>query len=325
MITIKYYFKTIIKMIMIRFHLNNENKGSVAGIQLKGKWKNVSLPINVSSSFIAESGNFTFDGEKLQAVVNANGVQLEKLGPNIQKLVIRTQRDENGELSFNGSAKTASGNLKLSGSMLEANNKYQLDNLYLTGSNFTLVRKPQAHIIVTPNLAFVRKNQIMTSEGTVKIPTANIQLHNVKNTLALFSNMFGASNNVMSASGNVDLKFGKSVWMHGYGLNAHVTGELSLRDLSNKKIIANGELNVLQGNYGSLKRKMALSGGRLKFNNHDFDNPELDLDIKKRSFSVNSSRKIIGRLQKLFNDSNMKTKHRKLKAASDKVAFNEAQ
>jgi autotransporter translocation and assembly factor TamB len=113
--------------------------------------------------------------------------------------------------------------------------------------------------------------------------------------------------------------------MHGYGLNARVTGDLSLRDLSNKQIVANGELKVLQGNYGNHKQKIAISGGRLKFRNHDFDNPELDLDIKKKSAYVMGSYKIVGRLQKLFNDANLKARNHKFKTTSDKVALNQAQ
>jgi len=299
------------------FKLTNliSQKDIIHGLKISGNWNDFFVPLNENHTVIARSGDLTFDGANLASKITARGVKLNTLGPTLTKLVLNTQRDDKGELFFNGSAATTDGNLKLSGSMVKHNSKYQMDNLFLTGSNFTLVRKPQAHIIVSPNLAFVRKDKVMTSTGTVQIPTANIQLQEFRHTLSTLARLIDSSNRPIGATGYVDVKFGKSVWMHGFGLNANVTGDLSLRDLSNRQIVATGELNVVRGNYHKLNENLTLSGGRLMFNNIGIDNPELDLKIKSRKtttaqINAYSGENIKGQLQKLFSDANKNKKIR---------------
>ena len=273
----------------------------VQGLNIKGQWAGITVPLNAANTVIADAGNIEFDGSNFATKINAEGVLLNTLGPTINSLALNTKKDGNGEIIFSGLATSPNGKLQLSGSMVKRNNSYELDNLFLSGNNFPLVRKPQAHIIVSPNLSFVRKGGIMTSTGTVDIPTANIQLQDFKNTLATISSVVDVGHSLFDSSGYVDVKFGKSVWLHGYGLNAHVTGDLSVLDISDRQIIASGELNVLRGNYRKLNEEHPLSGGRLTFNNHDLDNPQLELKIKKAATS--SSGKITGGLQKLFKDS----------------------
>jgi len=284
---------------------------NIRSLRFNGEWKNITLTLNDSNMVKAKSGEMSFDGKTLLTHINAKGVKINNLGPTLSDVAMNTQKDASGGLLFNGSANSTEGNLKLSGSMIKRNQEYQLDNLFLTGNNFTLVRKPQAHIIISPNLSFVRKDEVMTSTGTVKIPMANIQLQEFRKTLSSLSSLINSKNGTVSSTGHVDLEFGKSVWMHGFGLNANVTGELLLSDLSNKQILANGVLNVLQGNYRNLSANHALSGGQLIFDNQDIDNPDLALNIKSKQYSPEESRKITGRLQKLFTNSNQKSSHEK--------------
>ncbi|WP_455375380.1 translocation/assembly module TamB domain-containing protein [Kaarinaea lacus] len=282
----------------------------VQGLKVKGNWAGFSIPLNNNNTILAKSGSVNFDGSTYMSQVKAEGIQLNTLGPTLTRLVLNTQKDGNGEVIFNGVATSPDGKLNLSGSMVRINNNFELDNLFLSGKNFTLMRKPSAHIIVSPNLSFVRRNNIMTSTGSVNVPTANIQLQDFKKTLSVISSMIDSKNHSVVSTGYVDVKFGKSVWLHGFGLNAHVTGDLSLRNMSNKRLVANGELNVLRGNYRKLNQEHALSGGRLKFNNHNLDNPELDLKMKMRGSEADFSNKIMGRLQKLFNESKRAAKEK---------------
>jgi len=284
-------------------YLVNENS-IIQGLNIKGKWKDIFIPLNKNKTIIAKSGNLDFEGSNLRSKIIVKDVKLSTLGPTLTQVILNAQRDDAGDIVFNGRATTADGKLNLSGSMVKKNSRYQVDNLFLTGNNFPLVRKPQAHIIVSPKLAFVRKNEIMTSTGTVQIPTANIQLQEFRATLSMLAGMIDSSNKPIGSTGYVDVNFGKSVWMHGFGLDANVTGKLSLRDMSNQKIVANGQLSVVRGNY----QKLNVSGGSLKFNNIGIDNPELDLRIRSRGLSTpypdDKTRKIKGQLQKLYSDSN---------------------
>lgn len=302
-----------------------ENKSQLAqGLKVKGNWENIEFTLN-NNTIASRSGNINFDGKKLVSQLTANEVQLQKLGPTITRLAMSANNIVDGKITFNGNAITTSGNLKLSGELVKRRNNYKLDKLLLTGNNFPLVRKPQAHIIISPEISLVLKDNVITSTGTVKVPMANIQLQDFRETLGQISSFIGSDQMDLKSAGYVDVKFGKSVWMHGYGLNANVTGGLSLHDLSSRQIIATGELRVLRGNYRNLTRKHKLKGGRLKFNNNDIDNPELELNIAQRKSVSDASGKIIGRLQKLYLESKKQSpgikRDIRSESSKEKVAF----
>lgn len=297
-------------------------------LKFKGDWKNIKLALFKNNLIASKSGKVEFNGELFSTHLTANDLQLEKMGSVISSLKMDTKNVSQSELAFKGNASASGGNLKLTGRMTKKYNKYKLNSLFLSGRNFPLVRNPNAHIIISPDVSFVRKNETMTSRGTVEIPTANIQLQDFQKTLSQLTSIIASDKTQLKSAGSVDVKFGKSVWMHGYGLNANVTGDLSLKDLSNKKIIAHGILKVVRGQYRNRREDHKLTSGRLKFYNHDIDNPELELRLVENESSQNSTSKITGRLQQLFTGSKQKSRKeafdRKTKSTTSKenVAFN---
>ncbi|WP_455222939.1 hypothetical protein, partial [Kaarinaea lacus] len=76
-------------------------------------------------------------------------------------------------------------------------------------------------------------------------------------------------------------------------------GELAIENLSSKKLIANGNLNVLRGNYTNHDRKFMVSGGLLKFKNKQLDNPELELKVVEKQVDHSKPELIKGPLQTL--------------------------
>ena len=289
------------------FSLAAELTDVVRGLKVEGRWNNIKLTLNNDNTIASRSGNIRFDGEKYISQLSANDIKLQKLGPTITRLSMNTSNEADGRIVFTGKASTTKGGLNLSGKVVKKYDNYKIDRLLLSGNNFPLMRNPQAHIVISPDISFIRKDNVLTSTGTVKVPMANIQLQEFQKTIHLIASFIGSEKVPAKSSGQVDVEFGQSVWMHGYGLNAHVTGDLSLRDLSSKNIVASGELRVLRGNYRNLTEKHKLNGGRLKFDNHHFDDPELELNIARHRSASDARGKITGRLQKLYIESNQRS------------------
>ena len=97
---------------------------------------------------------------------------------------------------MSGNARTNDGSIRFSGDLKKRNLDYQIANLSLTGRNFALVRKPKAHIIISPDITFSRSNRVMTSNGVIKVPTANIQLQGVSDTYNQLAKLFVISQQV---------------------------------------------------------------------------------------------------------------------------------
>ncbi|WP_455366359.1 translocation/assembly module TamB domain-containing protein [Kaarinaea lacus] len=271
-------------------------------VALIGTVESFSWPLDNVSTLKVGQGRFNYDGNTLSSTVKLKNINLDSTGTQLTKLELETGTDNNQTITLAGKADSSDGSLKFSGKLDRQALGYRLANLSLTGRNFTLVRKPKAHIIISPDLTFSRNERNVQSSGVIKVPTANIQLQGIKETYqqlaTLFSNAIKINTDVMEIN-QLNLAFGKSVWLHGYGLNANVTGDLEIESLSDDQLVANGNLNVLRGNYTSQKRKFMLAGGLLKFENKQLDNPDLEIKVFDKQTSRANTAVIKGPLKTL--------------------------
>lgn len=272
-------------------------------INVAGKLNNLEWPINNESNVSIQQGTFKFEGLSLRSEFLADDLKINSVGTHLTNLKISTTANTEQLIAVSGNARTTDGSIQFSGDLTKQGRGYQFDNLSLSGRNFALVRKPKAHIIISPDITLSRGNQTIQSSGVIKVPTANIQLQAVAETYQQFVTLFFTKSHpgvkVAQSIEQLNLEFGKSVWMHGYGLNAHVTGDLSLINVSNDKLIADGKLNVLRGNYKNHKKHFAVSGGTLKFNKKRLDNPDLELKIVQKHNSNSTPEILEGPLQSL--------------------------
>lgn len=277
-------------------------------LSLSGQWRNVKWSNDRESSIASRSGHFDFDGSLLRTKIDADHIDINSTGIQIKTLAISTKaQTQNGVdgLVILGEAQTDQGNLSVSGNLSRSGSTYLLKQLSVTGNHFVLMRNPRAHIIVSPNIILTRNKSALHSTGAINIPTANIQLQDLKQSyrrlatlLALdYPNYYGKSRNVVD---NIDLHFGKSVWVHGYGLNAQVTGNLAVVNLTSRSMLANGKLTVLYGNYRQDSKQYSVTDGILKFNKDSLDNPELSLSLVDAKLSNGKTGKLNGQLQTLF-------------------------
>ncbi|MGD8567586.1 MAG: translocation/assembly module TamB domain-containing protein [Gammaproteobacteria bacterium] len=281
-------------------------------MSLSGQWHNVKWSNDKESSIASRSGRFDFDGSLLRTKIDADHIEINSTGMKIKTLAINTKaQTQNGVdgLVIKGDAKTDQGSLTVSGNLSRSGSSYLLKQLSVTGNHFVLMSNPRAHIIVSPNITLTRDKSALRSTGAVAIPTANIQLQGLRESygqLAMLldldhSDGYGKPRNMVD---NINLHFGKSVWVHGYGLNAQVTGDLAVVNVTNRAMLANGELTVLYGNYKQDSQQYSVTDGILKFNKDSLDNPELFLNIAGANLSNGKPGILKGQLQTLFRKQN---------------------
>ena len=301
------------------FHIQSQHT-TINRVDLQGQWQyrsgrslprsmsingtlaNLSWPLDNASMLNVGEGSFSYDGNTLHSIVELRNLYLKSTGTQLTKLELQTRSSSPQRITLTGKADTSGGSLNFSGELDKQALGYRLANLSLTGNNFALVRKPKAHIIISPNLTFSRNERNVLSSGVIKVPTANIQLQGIKETYDQLASLFSAATKINSGAAQItqlNLEFGKSVWLHGYGLNANVTGDLAIEGLSSNQLLAKGNLNVLRGNYTSQNQKFMLAGGLLKFENKQLDNPDLELRVIDRQTNHAGTAIIKGPLQTL--------------------------
>jgi hypothetical protein len=295
-------------------------------VHVAGKLENLLWPISEDSNIKIKKGTFKFEGGSLYSEFSADDVKLTSVGTQLTKLTLKTKSESDKHIALSGKARTSEGSIKFSSDLKQINLGYEIKYLSLTGQNFVLIRKPKAHIIISPDITLSRNQQTMQSRGFIKVPTANIQLQDVEETYNQFANLFFTNSRGSIASKQIidqlNLKFGKSVWMHGYGLNAHVTGDLSLIALSNKNIVANGKLNILRGNYKNHNERFSVSGGILKFNKNQLDNPDLELQIVQKNNASSTPSMLKGSLQSLHTAQENVLVNESSQQKINRIAFN---
>ena len=274
-------------------------------LSLAGKWQNLKWSDSKDAYIESAMGEFNFDGDLLRTEIKASNIKIGSTGTGIDKLLVTANVTQQNHIALHGEARTDSGGLVVSGDLVKKGATYKFKTVSLTGKNFALVRKPRAHIIVSPNITLSGDNLAFLSKGTIDIPMANIQLQGLEQTYRKLASLVVDNGEPGSATqqrliDNINLQFGKSVWMHGYGLNAHVTGNLSLVNLSSHSLLANGELNILQGNYKTDNSQHKVTSGKLKFNKHSLDDPELELVVDGSPVSNKDPETVKGLLQSLY-------------------------
>lgn len=277
----------------------------IRSLSMQGKWQNVRWANNNDFFIESSTGQFNFNGARLVSEVTANNVTIGSTGTSVKTLVVSANMEKNNLVKLQGNARTDSGKLAVSAELVNSGAQYHIKSLSFTGNNFVLVRKPEAHIIISPEITLTADNHSMVSSGRIDVPTANIELQGLEPTYrqltALFAgNQLAAATDKQHFVDKLNLEFGKSVWLHGYGLNAHVTGHLSLVNLSRDSLVADGELNVLKGDYNTPAGRHRVTSGRLKFKNHALDDPELELNVEGIKLTDKSTGTINGLLQTLY-------------------------
>ncbi|MGD8639353.1 MAG: translocation/assembly module TamB domain-containing protein [Gammaproteobacteria bacterium] len=276
---------------------------------VKGHWQNFQWSNSEASIITSRKGHVDFDGSLLRTKINANNVAIEPTGTQIDTLSIAADPDKQQNIALKGDARTSSGKLVFSGHLEKTSRGYQLKTLSLTGRHFDLVSKPNAHIIVSPDITLTSKNNSLHSTGNIQIPKANIRLQKLHATYQQIATLLSGNTNVANHApqhviDKVNIMLGDGVWMQGFGLNAQVTGELALVDLFNNAMLANGELNVLHGNYKRDNRHYSVTGGKITFHQQSLDNPEVAIKIAGGNLPNNNTDTVKGLLQNLYKKEN---------------------
>jgi len=205
-------------------------------------------------------------------------------------------------LEFSANARAGEGKLASSGK-IEWREGRPFGDIRLDGENLRLVDVPEARIDASPNLDFrVAANEIFV-KGEVKVPLARIQPADLTNAVLPSADevMVGPTEEVakdpMRVSTEITLTLGDRVTIDTYGLTGHVTGSITERTLPGEPTRATGELQVKDGQYMALARKLDIERGRLIFSGGLLVDPAVDIRAVKELPDVKAGVNVRGTLR----------------------------
>jgi translocation and assembly module TamB len=189
-------------------------------------------------------------------------------------------------LEFSTTARAGEGTLSSSGK-IEWRDSLPYGEIRLDGENLRVVDVPEARIDASPDLDFRISGRDILVKGEVKIPLARIAPADLTNAVlpSADERLVGPTDEIAKdpfrVTSEVTMTMGDDVRIETYGLSGHITGSITERTLPGEPTRATGELQVRDGEYLALARKLDIERGRLFFNGGLLVDPAVDIRAVK--------------------------------------------
>jgi translocation and assembly module TamB len=222
------------------------------------------------------------DATKLQADLGALGIKLREGS-------VRGEAKRTGGFNLAGGVASGKGRLEFDGAMDERGEL----NVKISGKEFLAADIPAAHVIVTPDLTLTGNPKGYLLRGEVLIPSAAINLQkfpqdqspNVSPDVVVIRNGKEVVNEAKAKSlpltAVVTVNLGEHIEVTGYGLEATVAGQLTVREAPDSPTMGSGQVS-LAGRYEAYGQKLTIEDGRLLFAGTPLDNPRLAITAMRK-------------------------------------------
>jgi len=210
----------------------------------------------VLSSLIVRSAKLpvSIDGGKLTATINGKRTEL------------------------NGQFKSGDGNIGISGSANWLQESYRAD-IKVNAKKLNVVQEPLSSSTVNAKLTISAKPDRIRIRGNVDVPTAAINIKELPRGAATLSDDVIVVEDVYAQTQKkqqkkapaayvdvkVNVSLGDSVTLAGYGLNASLTGDLSLSQSGPNPTQLTGEVTIVSGIYKQYGQDLQISNGQVLF------------------------------------------------------------
>jgi translocation and assembly module TamB len=203
----------------------------------------------------------------------------------LRALELEAHIDSN-KLEYTSNGKAGAGSLQSSGSIQWRDN-LPYGEIKVSGENLRMVDVPEARIDASPDLKFRISGREMLVSGEVNIPLARIEPADLTNAVlpSADERLVGATeaqeDDPFRVTSDITVSLGEKVRVETYGLTGHITGSITETTLPGEPTRATGELQVRDGQYLALARKLDIERGRLIFNGGLLVDPAVDIRAVK--------------------------------------------
>jgi translocation and assembly module TamB len=235
--------------------------------------------------------NMSFDGTlgapRANGVVKLTNAELDFYQLNLAMRALEAEaRIVSNNLEFSAAGKAGAGKLSSAGK-IEWREGKPYGDITLDGENLRMVDVPEARIDASPDLDFRIAADEIFVKGEVKVPLARIRPADLTNAVLPSADevLVGPTEQVEKDSfrvtSEITMTLGEKVTIETYGLSGHVTGSITERTLPGQPTRATGELQVKDGEYTALARKLDIERGRLIFADRLLVDPAVDIRAVK--------------------------------------------
>jgi translocation and assembly module TamB len=219
------------------------------------------------------------------------------------------------ELRLSGEAHSGPGRLNLTGRVTFPDEQAWRADVHIVGNQFHVVDLRETQVYVSPDLQAKLSPGEISVSGEVRLPNASFVVQSNKPDVVSTSPDVVVVNAPEGAptpespwkvTAQVRVILGDDVTFSGFGLNAHIAGEVTLIEAPGQATTARGEVRVVKGKYDAYGQKLDIERGRLVFVGGPVGNPGIDARAVRKIEEVTAGVEVKGTLQApqltLFSD-----------------------
>lgn len=233
---------------------------------------------------LAIGGRFndpTFGG---QISLTDGAAEVPELGIELKNIGLRAHGDAGGRLLIEGGLASGNGQLDINGELDTRGALPWPVTLDIRGEKVLVVQRPDARILLNPELDLTLDGTLLTVRGNVLIPEARLsprQLPRQAVSVSRDARVLGRGQQEQQRSPwqvdtDVRVSLGDEVTIDGFGLQARLTGAVRIEDRPRRATRLTGEVRIQDGRYRAYGQNLRVERGRLLFEGPP-DNPGLDI------------------------------------------------
>ena len=175
----------------------------------------------------------------------------------------------------------------------------------LKGQDFRVINLPEIQVYLSSDLLVERTKELTSLSGSVAIPKADILLRNLPTGTETASpdiviKQEQPEEEETKSPVNMDLRvsLGKKVYFAGFGVNAFIDGQLSIKARPEEQLLGSGEFHIRQGSYRAYGQDLEIDNGVISFPGGPLTQPGINLRATRTIGDVVAGLSVIGPVAK---------------------------
>ena len=190
----------------------------------------------------------------------------------------------NRAITLDGLFHSPDGHMKLDGELKLDGTRNFPGRLSLKGKNFRLISLPEAQVNVSPDLLLERTPDLISLTGKAVIPSAEVLLRDVpagakaaSGDVVLKDELEEEEEQTAPVRMDLRLVLGEKVHFIGFGLNAFIDGQLTVRSEPGRQIMGSGEIRIEQGTFRAYGQDLDIEKGIVSFPGGPISKPGINI------------------------------------------------
>lgn len=207
---------------------------------------------------------------------------LPSLGIHLNNATVQAQTEGSNRFNITGSVESGSGNINVNGSALldSAGLTAQLD---IQGENIEVINTEEYQALISPEIHLTVDNHLLDINGDIVIPQARITPADFSRSISLPADVViideqqTPTRTPIALTSRIHFILGDDIELDFMGLSGNLQGELTVTDGPNQATTANGELEIVNGEFSDYGQELTIEYGYLRYVGGLIDNPVVNI------------------------------------------------